>query len=85
MFLLLIHFAVFSNGMVCELDNYVKLNRYGSSISKKIGLKQDKGFDAEYRAMAEIMQGKRKNDAIEATFAGHRLLIKKINDMKIKN
>jgi hypothetical protein len=66
---------VFSNGMVYELDNYVKLNKYGSRTSKKTSLKQDKGIEAEYRYIADTLNNSMKNTAIKDAFVEHRALI----------
>lgn len=65
---------VFSNGAVYEMDNYVNLVKYGAGKKNNIKLKQDKGFGAEYKEIAEILEGK-KNVAIEDAFRGHRLLL----------
>ena len=66
---------VFSNGSVFELDNYVKLHKYGSNKVTKLKLKQDKGFTAEYQFIADVIKGKQQNLAIEQAFRSHELLI----------
>jgi predicted dehydrogenase len=66
---------VFSNGSVCELNNYIILRRYGSIKTTKIKLRQDKGFDAEYRFIADVLRGKEKNDGIEDALVSHRMII----------
>lgn len=66
---------VFSNGSVFEMDNYVKMHKYGSSKTLKMKLKQDKGFTAEYKFIADAIKGKVKNTAILDAFKSHGLLI----------
>jgi predicted dehydrogenase len=73
---------VFSNGSVCELNNYIILRRYGSIKTTKIKLRQDKGFDAEYRFIADVLRGKEKNDGIEDAFVGHRMIIEGMKGVK---
>ena len=75
---------VFSNGSVFEMDNYVKMHKYGSGKVLKMKLKQDKGFTNEYKFMAEVMKGKAKNTAILDAFKSHGLLIaaKKATEQK---
>lgn len=65
---------VFSNGSVYVLDNYVGLVKYGSSKKKETKLRQDKGIGEEYRYIFDVLNGKRKNDAICDAIIGHRLL-----------
>lgn len=67
---------VFSSGSVCELDNYISLNSYGSSKKTTTNLKQDKGLKAEYEYIYSVLQGQEKNNAIEDAFVGHNLLMK---------
>jgi len=67
---------VFVNGSVYEMDNYVKMYKYGAFKTLKLKLKQDKGFESEYRHIAEVIHGKKKNTAIQDAFTGHKLLIK---------
>lgn len=66
---------VLANGAVYEMDNYIKLNRYGSTKSKKMKLKQDKGFENEYRFIADVLKSNKKNQAIQDAFVGHRKLL----------
>jgi predicted dehydrogenase/threonine dehydrogenase-like Zn-dependent dehydrogenase len=66
---------VFANGSVCEMDNYVKLRRYGAGKVLKLKLKQDKGFAGEYRFIADVIGGKTENTAILDAFRSHELLI----------
>lgn len=66
---------VFVNGSVYELDNYVKMYKYGAVKTLKLKLKQDKGFEAEYNYIADVIHGKKKNTAINDAFIGHKLLI----------
>jgi len=73
---------VFSNGIIFELDNYIKLNRYGSSKNVTLKLKQDKGINNEYKYIQEVLTGKRKNDSIEDVFISTKLLISELNKKK---
>ena len=41
-------------------------------------MKQDKGIENEYRAIAEILKGVKKNKAITDAISGHRILMKEI-------
>lgn len=73
---------MFSNGSVCELNNYISLRRYGSINTTKIKLRQDKGIEAEYRFIADVLRGKEKNDAIEDAFVSHRMIIEGMRGVK---
>lgn len=73
---------VFSNGAVCELDNYIRLSQYGNIKTVKTKLRQDKGIKAEYQHIADVIKGKDKNQAIEDAFIGHRLMISAKNVME---
>ena len=66
---------VFSSGSVYEMDNYVKMHKYGSGKLLKLKLKQDKGFANEYRFIADVISGKAENTAILDAFKAHELLI----------
>lgn len=70
---------VFSNGIVNEMDNFIKLNQYGSIKKTKIKLRQDKGIKNEYEYIHKVLNGVVQNDVIEDTFLNHRLLIKGIS------
>lgn len=67
---------VFSNGAVYEMNNYVGLQKYGSSKKNEIKLKQDKGISNEYKYIADVLIGKRANDSIEQAIESHRMLLK---------
>ncbi|TQE90939.1 bi-domain-containing oxidoreductase [Ureibacillus terrenus] len=70
---------VFSNGIVCEMDNYIKLSQYGSSKKTKIKLRQDKGIKDEYHYIYQVLNGEIKNNiAVNDAFLNHRLLIKSL-------
>lgn len=56
---------VFSGGMVMELDNYLRLTRYGANKTGKTEMRQDKGFAAEYGYIYDVVKGKRENHSIE--------------------
>lgn len=71
---------VFSNGAVRELNNYVGLSKYGKAKAKTVKLKQDKGVLNEYKYIAAVINGKQKNDSIEDAFAGHRMLLRAMED-----
>lgn len=66
---------VFSNGAVYEIDNYVNMIKYSSSKKTKINLKQDKGFNAEYSMIANVLMGKDNNNNIKDAFQAHRMLL----------
>ncbi|MDD4078054.1 MAG: Gfo/Idh/MocA family oxidoreductase, partial [Bacilli bacterium] len=66
---------VFSNGIVCEMDNYIKMNQYGSIKKTKIKLRQDKGIKNEYESIYKVLKGEVKNTSIEDAFINHKLLI----------
>ena len=66
---------VFSNGTVAEMNNYVSLAFYGSSKKEQGKLKQDKGFEREYRYIEEVIKGSRDNVSIMDTFQNHKLII----------
>lgn len=73
---------IFSNGSIFELNNYVKLNKYGSTKNSKTKLKQDKGILNEYKYIYEILTKGKKNKAITDAFQSHRILINKIMEEK---
>ena len=66
---------VLSNGSVYEMNNYISLTKYTSNKQMVMKLKQDKGIPNEYKYLSDILQGKQKNDIIQAAFESHRLLI----------
>lgn len=70
---------VFSNGVVCEMDNFIKMNYYGSIKKVRVKLKQDKGIKNEYEFIYNVIRGKEKNSVIEDAFVNHRMLIEEIN------
>ncbi|MFK9094232.1 bi-domain-containing oxidoreductase [Bacillus salipaludis] len=69
---------VFSNGVVSEMDNFIKMHHYGSVKKGKTKLRQDKGIMNEYEFIYKVVRGEVKNSAIEDTFINHRLLIEGI-------
>jgi predicted dehydrogenase/threonine dehydrogenase-like Zn-dependent dehydrogenase len=66
---------VFTNGIVCEMDNYIKMHQYGSVKKSKMKLRQDKGIKNEYEYIYKVIKGEAKNTVIEDAFTNHRLLI----------
>lgn len=72
---------VFSNGIVCELDNYIRMHQYGGMKRTKIKLKQDKGVKSQYEYIFRVLKGEIKNSAIEHTFINHRMLIEGISNV----
>jgi predicted dehydrogenase/threonine dehydrogenase-like Zn-dependent dehydrogenase len=70
---------VFSNGAVCEMDNYIKMNQYGSVKKTKVKLRQDKGIKNEYEFIAKVIKGELENKIIQDAFINHRLLIESLN------
>ena len=73
---------VLSNGAVYVMDNFIRLQKYGSTRAVKEKLEQDKGIRAEYEYMAQVLKGKRKNTAIQDAFRGQELLIKAMQKVK---
>lgn len=68
---------VFSNGTVAEMNNYIGLSFYGSTKKEQSKLKQDKGFEKEYQYIAKVVTGEEKNNAINAVFESHQLIMNK--------
>lgn len=64
------------------MDNFIRLQKYGSTRAVKEKLEQDKGIRAEYEYMAQVLKGKRKNTAIQDAFRGQELLIKAMQKVK---
>jgi hypothetical protein len=75
---------VFSNGVICEMDNFIKMNQYGSAKKSKFKLRQDKGIRNEYEFIYKVIKGTSKNTVIENAFVNHRLLIEGIKDNAFK-
>jgi len=73
---------VFSNGMVYEMDNYIKISQYGSIKKTKMKLRQDKGIKNEYEYIAKVLKGKIDNTIIQDAFVSHRFLIGSIKQSK---
>ena len=73
---------VLSNGSVYEMDNFIRLKKYGSTKSVKEKLKQDKGIHAEYEYICKVLRGQEKNTVIADAFRGQELLIKAMQTVK---
>ena len=73
---------VLSNGSVYEMDNFIRLKKYGSTKSVKEKLKQDKGIYAEYEYICKVLRGQEKNTVIADAFRGQELLIKAMQKVK---
>ena len=73
---------VLSNGSVYEMDNFIRLKKYGSTKSVKEKLKQDKGIHAEYEYICKVLRGQEKNMVIADAFRGQELLIKAMQKVK---
>ena len=73
---------VFSNGAVYEMDNFIRLKKYGSSRSVKEKLEQDKGIKAEYEYMFQVLKGKCRNETVQDAFLGQELLIRAMQKVK---
>lgn len=69
---------VFTNGQVYEMDNFIKMNQFGSIKNTKIKLRQDKGIKAEYLSISDVLKGKEENRSIKDTFISHRMLIEEL-------
>lgn len=76
---------VLGNGSVYEMDNFIRLKKYGSSKSVKEKLEQDKGIKAEYEYIFNVLKGKSKNTTIADAFRGQELLIKAMQKIKKDN
>ena len=70
---------VFSNGKVFELNNYVKMTKYGAVKTAKMKLKQDKGVPFEYDFIVDVLVNGKKNNTIEDAFENHRFLLSALN------
>ncbi len=66
---------VFSNGQVYEMDNYIKMNQFGSIKTTKLNFRQDKGIKNEYKYIYDVLKRKEKNLSIEDAFVSHMFLI----------
>lgn len=73
---------VLSNGSVYEMDNFIRLKKYGCTKSVKEKLKQDKGIHAEYEYICKVLRGQEKNTVIADAFRGQELLIKAMQKVK---
>lgn len=73
---------VLANGSVYEMDNFIRLKKYGSTKSVKEKLKQDKGIHAEYEYICKVLRGQEKNTVIADAFRGQELLIKAMQKVK---
>ena len=73
---------VFSNGAVYEMDNFIRLRRYGSTKTVKEKLKQDKGIRDEYEYIFRVLKGEEKNSTVEDAFLGQELLIRAMQTVK---
>lgn len=71
---------VFTNGQVYEMDNFIKMNQYGSVKYTKTKLRQDKGIKDEYQHIYHVLKSEEKNHAIKGVFLSHELLIKSLNE-----
>ncbi len=69
---------VFSNSVVCEMDNYIRMKQYGNLAKTKFKLRQDKGIKNEYEYIYKVIKGQTENSVIEDAFLNHRLLIEGI-------
>lgn len=67
---------VFTNGTIYELDNYIKLNKYGNIKRINLKLRQDKGIENEYKYIYDTLKGNTENKHIEDAFRGMELLIR---------
>lgn len=67
---------VFSNGSVCELNNYVSLTTYSANKHVETKLKQDKGIRDEYRYIAGVLRGNKENMMVRDAFYGCEMLLR---------
>lgn len=73
---------VLSNGSVYEMDNFIRLRKFGSTKATKEKLEQDKGMKDEYGYIWRVLQGKSKNTTIADAFLGQELLIRAMQRVK---
>lgn len=73
---------VLSNGAVYEMDNFIRLRKYGSTKALKEKLEQDKGIRAEYEYIFHVLKGNGKNTTIQDAFRGQELLIQAMQKVK---
>lgn len=66
---------VFTSGQVYEMDNYIRVNQYGSVKKNKVSLRQDKGIKREYQYIYNVLTGKEENNTINDAMKSHRLLL----------
>jgi len=71
---------VFSDGHVFEMDNFIKMNEFGTTKKTKTKLAQDKGIKDEYLYMRDVLNQKITNSALKDAFISHRLLIEGIKN-----
>ena len=70
---------VISNGNVYELDNYIRMSKYGNIKKTETKLKQDKGIKNEYENIYTVICGEIPNKEIIDAFAGHRMIFNALN------
>jgi predicted dehydrogenase/threonine dehydrogenase-like Zn-dependent dehydrogenase len=68
---------VFTSGKILEMNNYVKIKKYGIVKKTKLKLKQDKGFENEYIHIYNVLTKNLENNLYN-TFLCHEILIKEI-------
>lgn len=73
---------VLSGGSVYEMDNFIRLRKYGSTKTVKEKLRQDKGIHAEYEYIFRVLKDEEKNTVVEDAFTGQELLIKAMQRVK---
>jgi predicted dehydrogenase len=73
---------VFSKGQVYEMNNFIKINNYGSVKTSKFKLVQDKGIMNEYKMIHSVLKGKEQNHSIRDAFVSHMCLIKSLNEQQ---
>lgn len=71
---------VFSGGSICVMDNYLSLETYGNTKKRSTKLRQDKGFDTEYKTIADVLKNGCPNQAIEDAFMSHRKLLETLGN-----
>jgi predicted dehydrogenase/threonine dehydrogenase-like Zn-dependent dehydrogenase len=67
------------DGKTCQLDNYVKLQNFGTPSINNLNFRQDKGFENQYQWMREVIAGKTNNNAIGDALLAHRMLISAVD------
>lgn len=73
---------VLSNGAVYEMDNFIRLRKFGNTKTVKEKLEQDKGIKAEYEYLYDVLKNGGTNTTIDDAFRGQEMLIRAMQKVK---